>query len=94
MPFFPSASGYRDDRFLDLRYRVVTKLLKLEMREVGHLVGSHDAIDDRRPIGLERLVDLGVQLAGLRRPKSMAAARAGERAKVRIGEFDCVPVSG
>ena len=43
------------------------------MWKVRHLVGCHDAIDNGRAVDIERLVDLGVQFAGLRGPKSMPA---------------------
>jgi hypothetical protein len=43
------------------------------MRKVGHLVGRHD-VDNPRAAGLECLVDLGVQLAGLRDPNPRAGA--------------------
>ena len=83
--FLASPPRCRDDRLLDLSHGVVTDLFEFEMREIGHLVGRHDAIDDRRPVGLECLVDLCMQLAGLRRPKSMAAAGPGERPKSGLG---------
>jgi len=59
--------------------------LELDVR-VGHLVGGHNAIDDCRPVDLERCVDLGVQLAGLRRPESMTAACPRQRREIGIGE--------
>ena len=41
----PLWSGHRDQRFLDLCHRIIADLIELEMREVRHLVGCHDAID-------------------------------------------------
>src|ERR1700730_1130238 len=86
-------SGDCDHRFLDLRDGIVADLVQVEMRKVGHLVGRHDAIDDRGPVDREGLGDLGVQLARLPRPESMAAASTGERCKIRIGELDALPES-
>jgi hypothetical protein len=49
---------------------------------------GHNAIDDCGPVDLERCVDLGVQLAGLRRPESMTAACPHQSREIGIGEFD------
>ena len=68
-------------------------LLKLEMRKIGHLIGRHDAIDNRRAVDLERLIDLGVQLAGFRGPKAVSAASARECTEIRIRKFDARLVS-
>jgi hypothetical protein len=50
--------------------------LQVDMRKVGHLVGRDDGIDDRGTVDLKRLADRVLQLAGLRRLESMAAAWA------------------
>jgi hypothetical protein len=42
------------------------------MREIGHLVGHHDPVDDRRSVGCESFVDLGLQLSGLSGAEAMA----------------------
>ena len=66
--------------------------LQLDMRQVGHFVGRHDAIDDGRARGLERLLDGGVQFAGLGRPKALAAAGVRQRGEIRVGKFDAFPI--
>jgi len=70
----------------------MTDLFEIEMRKVRHLVGGHHAIDDRRTIDLERRVDLGAQLVGIRRFESMAAASQRERGEIRVGKLDALPV--
>ena len=81
-------------RFPDLCHRVVPDGLQADMRKVGHLVSRHDAIDDRRAVDLERRVDLGVQLAGLRRPKCVASECPRQRREIRVREFDTLPIRG
>src|SRR2546427_2370954 len=90
----PLPPGYCEHRFLDLCHGVMLDLLELDMRKVGHLVGRHDDIDDGGAVNLEGLADLRVQLAGLRGLETMAATGAGKRRKIRIGEFNALPVSG
>jgi hypothetical protein len=68
----------------------VAELIEFEMWKVWHLVGCHDAIDNGRAVDIERLVDLGVQFAGLRGLKSMPAAGARECREIRVGEFDAL----
>jgi Lumazine binding domain len=57
-------AGYRVDRFLDLGDGIVSDLVQLYMRHVRHLVGWHNAVDDRRAIDAERFVQFGSQQAG------------------------------
>jgi len=87
----PSRSSDREDGFLDLRDGVIADLIELQMWKVRHLVGCHDAIDNRRAVDLKCLIDLGEQLTGLRGPKSMAAAGARQRGEIRVGKFDALP---
>ena len=65
----------------------MAKLIEFEMWKVGHLVSRDDAIDNGRAGDIERLVDFGVQLAGLRGPKSMAAAGARQRREIRVDDL-------
>jgi hypothetical protein len=59
------------------------------MREVGHLVGGHDATDDRRPVDLECLIISpcsspgGPRTAFLRRSLRKSAASHLNRAAVK-----------
>src|ERR1700726_296947 len=64
-----SPPGDREHCFFDLGDGIIADLVELKMRKVGHLVGCHDAIDNCRTVGLERPGELGMQLAGFRRPK-------------------------
>ena len=89
----PLRPGYREHRFFDLRDGIIPDLIELEMREVGHLVGSHDAIDDRRAVNFERRLERSMQFARLCRLKALTTASAGKRYKIRIGEFDARPIS-
>ena len=43
-----SRSSHGEDGFLDLGYGEMADRLQVDMRKVGHLVGWHDGIDDRR----------------------------------------------
>jgi hypothetical protein len=45
------------------------------MREVGHLIGRHDAIDYRGTVNRQGFGDLGVQLAGVLRTESVTHKR-------------------
>ena len=62
--------------------------------KVGHFVGWHDGVDDRRAVDLEGLADRSLQLTRLRRLESIAAADVGERREIRVREFNSLLVSG
>jgi hypothetical protein len=49
---------------------------QVDVRKIGHLVGSYDAIDNRRAVDLGRLSDRRLDVAGLFRLESLAAAGA------------------
>jgi hypothetical protein len=47
-------AGYHLDRFLDLGDGIVSDLVQLHVRDVRHLVGWYNAVDDRGSVGGER----------------------------------------
>src|SRR6516225_6470668 len=85
------SSGDRDHGFLDLRDGIVAGQVELDMRNVGHLVGRNDAIDDRGPIDREGLSDRAVQFVWMPRLESMAPAGVSQRGEIRVREFDRLP---
>jgi hypothetical protein len=58
------------------------------MRDIGQFVGRNHAVDNGRPVGLERLVDGIAQLARLFGLEAHAAAGARQSRIIRIGEVD------
>jgi hypothetical protein len=73
----PSPPDYFEHRFFDLCHGVVANLIKFEMRKVRQLIGRHDAIDDGRAVGLQGLIDLGMELARLGGPEAMRRRTRG-----------------
>ena len=87
------SSGDRDHGLLDLSDRIVFGQIEVDMRKIGQFVRHHDAIHNRGPIDCKGIGDRAVQLIWMARLESLAPAGAGERRKIRIGEFDCFPKS-
>jgi hypothetical protein len=50
------AAGHGVNRFLDLGNGIVADLIQSHVRDVRHLVGWHNAVDDRGSIDRERFV--------------------------------------
>ena len=61
-------------------------LLKVEVRQVGKLVGGDRGLDDCRSLDSQGVTDRFLQLVGLARREAGATAGARECSKIRIGK--------
>src|ERR1700687_1526834 len=84
----PLSASDGENGLLDLGHRVMSDLLKLDMRHVRHLVGNHDGIDNRRAIDGKSVTNRSLQLTRFSRRESVTAAGAGQCREVRIWKFD------